>query len=70
MGMCALGGILQAKVYQIIGDIKGVKTYIGYILVIVKDILSNHIEKLSFVFGGLHVAGLKVNAPDFSFGLK
>ena len=70
MGMCALGGILQAKVYQIIGDIKGVKTYIAYILVIVKDILSNHIEKLSIIFDRLRTEGLKSNALNCSYGIK
>ena len=29
MGMCALGDILQAKIDKLIGDIKGVKIYIG-----------------------------------------
>ena len=36
MGMCALGHILQAKVDDIPGDIKGVKTYIDCILVFIK----------------------------------
>ena len=33
MGMCASGYIFQAKLYKIISDIKGVKTYIYDILV-------------------------------------
>ena len=38
MGMCASGGIFQAKVDELLGDIKGVKTYIDDILVLGKDI--------------------------------
>ena len=37
MGMCASGDIFQAKVDKILGDIKGVKTYIDDILVLGKD---------------------------------
>ena len=29
MGMCASGDILQSKVDELLGDIEGVKTYIG-----------------------------------------
>ena len=38
MGMCASGDIFQSKVYKLLGDIKGVKTYIDDILFLVKDI--------------------------------
>ena len=37
MGMCALGEIFQAKVYEMPGDIKGVKIYINDILVLIKE---------------------------------
>ena len=37
MGMCTSGDILQAKVYELLGDIEGVKTYIDDILVLGKD---------------------------------
>ena len=37
MGMFALGDILQSKVDELIRDIKGVKKYIYYILVLSKD---------------------------------
>ena len=43
MGMCALGDILQDKVDELLGDIKGVKTYIGNLLVLIREIFSNHI---------------------------
>ena len=37
MGMFALGDILQSKVDELISDIKGVKKYIYYILVLGKE---------------------------------
>ena len=43
MGMCDLGDIFQAKVYDLIGDFKGIKTYIDDLLFLSKEIFSNHI---------------------------
>ena len=70
MGMCASGEIFQAKVDDIIGDINGSKTYIDNLLVLVKGIFSQHIDKLIFLFNRLWAAGLKVNAPKCKFGLN
>ena len=70
MRMCALGDIFQAKVDELIGDIEGVKTYIGDILVLSKDCFINHIEHLRIIFSILRAAGLKVNAPKCNLGLK
>ena len=70
MGMCASGDIFQANVDKIIGDIKGVKTYIYGILVLGKDIFEKHIEQLSIIFGRLRATGLKVNVTKCSFRLK
>ena len=44
MGICTSGYIFQAKVDEVIGDIKGVKTYIDGILVLIKERLSQHIK--------------------------
>ena len=38
IGMCTSGEISQSKVEKLIGDIKGVKTYINDIIVLSKDI--------------------------------
>ena len=38
MGMCASGHIFQAKVDELLGDIESVKTYIGDIIILFKDI--------------------------------
>ena len=70
MGMCASGDIFQAKVDRLLGDIKGVKTYIDDILVLSKDSFEKNIEQMIIKFGRLRAAGLKVNALKFSFGLK
>ena len=70
MGMCVSGNIFQAKVEKLLGDVKGVKTYIDDILVLGKDRFENHIEHPRIIFGRLRAAGLNVNAPTCSFGLN
>ena len=70
MGMCDLVDTFQAKLDDIIGNIKGVKTYVDDILVLIKDIFSKHIEQPRIIFGRLRAAGLKVNSPKCSLGLK
>ena len=69
-GMYASVDIFQSKVDELPSDIKGVKTYIDDILVLGKDSFENHIEQLIIIFVRLCAAGLKVNAPKCSFGLK
>ena len=53
-----------------LGDIKGVKTYIGDIIVLRRVCFTKHIDQLRIIFGRLHAAGLKVNAYKCVFGLK
>ena len=62
--------IFQAKLYKLIGDIKGIKIYINDILLLSKKSLSNHVEQLRIIFGRLRASGLKVNSPRFIFGLN
>ena len=66
----ALGDIFQAKVDKLLGDIKGVKTYIDYISFLSKESFYKHIEKLRKIFIILRAAGLKVNYPKCIFGLN
>ena len=61
VGMCTSGDIFQSKLYEILGDIEGVKTYIGDILVLSNDLFANHIEHLRIIFGRLPSEGLKFN---------
>ena len=70
MGMCASGYIFQAKVDKLLSDIEVFKTYINYILVLIKDCFINYIEQLRMIFFRLCASGLKVNSPKCSFGLK
>ena len=54
MDMCATVNIFQAKLYDLLGDIKSVKMYMDDILVLSKDIFKNHMEQLRIVFGRLY----------------
>ena len=68
--MCASGDIFQDNVHELIGDIKGVKTYIDDILISIKDSFEKHIDQQRILFGILHTVGLKVGTSKCSFGLK
>ena len=70
MGMCASGDIFQAKVDKLLSDIKSGKMYIDDLLVLNKDSFENHIDQMGIILGRLRAAGLEVNAPKWSFGLK
>ena len=70
MGICALGNIFLSKVDKLLGDIKGVKRYIDDTLVLSKYSFEKHKDQPRIIFGRLRAAGLKVNAPKCSFGLK
>ena len=70
MGMCTSGDIFQAKLDNMLGDIKGIKTYIDDILVLIKEILSKNTEQRMMIFCRLCSSGLKVNDTKCSFGLK
>ena len=63
MVMCASGDIFQAKVDELLGDIKDIKTYIGDIIILSKDYFKKHIEQLRIIFGRFHAAGFKVKDP-------
>ena len=69
-GMCASGDILQAKVDKILGETEGIKTYINDILALYREIFYKHIYQLRVIFSRMLVKDLKVNATNFSFGLK
>ena len=62
MGMCASGDISQYKLDKLLGDTKGVKTYIDDILVLSKDSSEKNIGQLIIISGRMRAVGLKVNA--------
>ena len=51
MGVAGSPDIFQAKIYELMGDIEGVKAYIDDLLVIKKGTFSQHLEQLEEVSG-------------------
>ncbi|GFH56598.1 hypothetical protein CTEN210_13074 [Chaetoceros tenuissimus] len=70
MGMVVSGDVFQSKIYDLIGDIKGVRTYIDDILCIGTGSFDEHLQQLEEIFQRFQAAGLKVNAPKCSFGVQ
>ena len=70
MGMVISGNVFQFKVYDLIGDIERVRTYINDILCIDKGFFIQHLNHMEEIFQRFKKAGLKVNTPKCSFGLK
>ena len=70
MGICAWGDVLQEKVYNLLGDIVDVKTYIHDILISSNGIFSNGIYQIIVIFDRLRDSGLILNVPRWSFGIK
>ena len=50
MGMYASVDIFQSKADEMLGDIEGIKTYINYINLLIKNFFTNHMEQLSKIF--------------------
>ncbi|GFH55792.1 hypothetical protein CTEN210_12268 [Chaetoceros tenuissimus] len=70
MGMVVSGDVFQSKIYDLIGDIEGVRTYIDDILCIGTGTFDEHLSQLEEIFQRFENAGLKVNASKCSFGLQ
>ena len=70
MGMVMSGDIFQAKVNELLGNIKGVKAYINDILFLNTGTFVDHVEKLRICFSCILKDGLRTNAKRCSFGLK
>ena len=70
MVLCAHGDTFQAKLYEIIVDIEGFKTYIDNTLVLDKGIFYKHIYYIRVIFYRMRPAVLKASAPKCSFWLK
>ena len=64
MGMVISGDVFQSKVYDLIGDIEGVRTYIDDLLCIGKGTFDEHLNQLEEIFRRFKKAGLKVNASN------
>ena len=70
VGMRTFVNTFQEKLDEIIGYIEGVKTYIDDIEVLLKERLSKRKYQIIVIFSRLSAAGLKLNVPKCSFGLK
>ena len=62
MGVSGSPDIFQAKIYELMGDLEGVKAYLDDILVINKGDFSQHLEQLEEVFRRCLNTNLKLNA--------
>jgi hypothetical protein len=61
MGMCCSGDVFQqAKVDQLLDNIKAAKIYINDILDISKGSFDDHLKQLDTCFARIQEAGLKV----------
>jgi hypothetical protein len=70
MGVSCSPDIFQAKIYELLGDIEGVKAYIDDILVIKRGTFDEHLEQLEEIFRRSQRAGIKMNAEKCRFGLN
>ena len=70
MGLCASIDIFKAKVDDLLGGIEGIRAYMDNIIVLDKEILSQHMNQLRFMFYRLHAAVIKAIDPKCIFGLK
>jgi hypothetical protein len=67
MGFAGLADIFQAEMGNLMATLEYVRAYIDDLLVITKDSLNDHIDKLKQVFIRLRDAGLKINATKSVF---
>ena len=70
MGVSCSPDIFQAKIYELLGNIEGVKVYIDDILVIKRGSFDEHLKQLEEIFQRSQRAGIKMNAEKCRFGLN
>ena len=69
MGIVISQDVFQNEIYNLLGDIEGLKAYIDDILVIRKGTYETHFDQRSTVFTRCRSAGLKINAEQCRFGI-
>ena len=67
MGVVGSPGIFQSKMLELMATLEFVRTYLDDLLIISKDSLDDHLEKLRMVLIRLREAWLKVNAEKSTF---
>ena len=70
MGVACSPDIFQAKIYELLGDIKGTKAYIDDILVVKKGSFDEHLNQLDEIFRRCQKANLKLNPLKCKFDLN
>jgi hypothetical protein len=67
MGIAGSPDIFQEKMSDLMANLEFVQTYLDDLMIITKESLEDHLEKLSMVLTRLQDAGLKINANKSNF---
>jgi hypothetical protein len=67
MGFGGSANIFQAQIMDLLASLKFVRAYMDDLLIITREILEKHLQKMETVLTRLLDAGLKVNAAKSSF---
>ena len=70
MGVTCSPDIFQSKIYDLLGDIEGLKAYIDDILIVDKGTFKEHLDKLEEIFRRCQKINLKLNADKCRFGIN
>ena len=70
MGVSCSPDIFQAKIYELLGDIVGTKSYIDDILVVKKGSFTEHLDQLDEIFRRCQKANMKLNAAKCRFSFN
>jgi hypothetical protein len=67
MGFGGSADIFQAQIMDLMASLEFVRAYMVDVLIIMREILDKHLQKIETVLTRLCCAGLKVNAAKSSF---
>ncbi len=67
MGFGGSANIFQAQIMDLMASLKVVQAYMDNLLIITREILEEHLQKMDTVLTRLHDAGLKVSASKSLF---
>ena len=67
MGFGGSADIFQAQIMHLMAALEFVQAYVDDLLIITREMLDEHLQKMVTVLTRLHDAGLKVNVAKSSF---